>query len=276
MNQQYIIIYYSEKRIMQDRDDFQGSESDIGRKQEEVLFKSIRIFIALSIYIILQLIAVRIEYQINWIIIGLIFFLCDSVIWILSSKWLYQQQYPRIAKVFLAIAQNSTLGLLPIFIILLCLQLDGIINQNPILIILPLFVWKILLLSFLIFIIPGLCDDNYGSKKWVAVIIIYYVSIIYTEIAALIQLQQHFDWFWVVSLLLFAIFYNIVTLITDCATSIIWPCTILVCFIYCLTQLTIILNQINNDQQPSKSIQYLTVMPILIISLINLIKQIIV
>ncbi|CAD8089375.1 unnamed protein product [Paramecium sonneborni] len=261
---------------MQDRDELQGSESEIGRKQEEILFKCIRICIALSIYIILQFLAIRIEYQIKWIIIGLIFFICDTIIWILTSKWLYQQQYPRIAKVFLAIAQNSTLGLLPIFIILLCLQLDGIINQNPILIVLPLFVWKILLLSFLIFIIPGLCDDNYGSKKWVVVIIIYYVCVIYTEITALIQLQQHFNWFWVTSLLLFALFYNIITLITDCTFTGIWPCFILVCFIYCLTQLTIILNDINSDQQPSKSRQYQAIIPILIISLANLIKQIIV
>ncbi|CAD8068474.1 unnamed protein product [Paramecium sonneborni] len=261
---------------MLDRDELQGSESEIGKGQEEMLFKCIRIFIALSFYIILQLIAFRIEYQIKWIIIGVIFFLCNSIVWILSSKWLYQQQYPRIAKVFLAIAQNSTLGLLPIFIILLCLQLDGIINQNPILIVLPLFVWKIFLLSFLVFIIPGLCDDNYGSKKWVVVIIIYYVTIIYTEITALIQLQQHFNWFWVTSLLLFAISYNIITLITDCTSTVIWPCIILVCFIYCLTQLTIILNDINSDQQPSKSIQYQAVIPILIISLTNLIKQIIV
>ena len=108
-------------------------------------------------------------------------------------------------------------------------------KANPILIALPLFAWKIFLLSFLIFIIPGLCDDNYGSKKWVVVLILYYVAFIYTEVTTLVQLQYSFNWFWVTSLLLFAMAYNMVVLISDCTATITWPCIVLVVLIFCLT-----------------------------------------
>ncbi|CAD8090330.1 unnamed protein product [Paramecium sonneborni] len=256
------------------RDEFQGSESEIVQRSDQMQFKCIRISIAFSIYLILQMLALRIEYQIQWIYIAIVFIICDTIIWILSSIWLFSQQYPRIAKVFLGIAQHSTFGLLPIFILLICLQLDNYINQNSILIAFPLFVWEILLLSFLIFIIPGLCDDNHGSKKWVAVIILYYIAIIYTEIATLILLQFHFNWFWVTSLLLFTLLYNIIILITDCTITVIWPCIILAICIFCLNQLTFVLNDLNKDQ--NKQMQYLAIIPLCVISFINFIKQIIV
>ncbi|CAD8081552.1 unnamed protein product [Paramecium primaurelia] len=255
------------------RDEYQGSESEIVRRSDEMQFKCIRISIAFSIYLILQMLALKIEYQIQWIYIAIIFIICDTIIWILTTIWLSQQQYPRIAKVFLGIAQHSTFGLLPIFVLLICLQLDEIINQNSILIAFPLFAWEIMLLSFLIFIIPGLCDDNQGSKKWVAVVILYYIAIIYTEVATLIQLQFNFNWFWVTSLLIFTLFYNIIVLITDCNITVIWPCIILVICIFSLTQMTLVLNDPNKDQ--NKQMQYLAIIPICVISIINFIKQII-
>ncbi|CAK94906.1 unnamed protein product (macronuclear) [Paramecium tetraurelia] len=256
------------------RDEFQGSESEITRRSDEKQFKCIRISIAFSIYLIFQMLALRIEYQIQWTYIAIVFIICDTFIWILTTIWLFQQQYPRIAKVFLGIAQHSTFGLLPVFALLLCLQLDSIINQNSILVAFPLFTWEILLLSFLIFIIPGLSDDTQGSKKWVAVVILYYIAIIYTEIATLIQLQFHFNWFWVTSLLIFTFFYHIIILITDYTITVIWQCTILATCIFCLFEFTYILNDVSKEQ--NKQMQYLAIIPMCVISIINFIKQIIV
>ncbi|CAD8129344.1 unnamed protein product [Paramecium sonneborni] len=128
--------------------------------------------------------------------------------------------------VFLGIAQHSTFELLPIFILLICLQLDKIIDQTYILIVFPFLVRELMLLSFLIFITPELFDDNY-------------------EIVTLALKQLNFNWFQVINLLLFTVFYNIIILITDCITTVIWLCIILVRCVFCLSQLILLLNDLN-------------------------------
>lgn len=130
----------------------------------------------------------------KWIFIGIVFLVSSIIVWILSILWLCKQyiffiakqNYPRLAELVLSLSINSTLGLFQLFTLLLCLCLDGMINPHPVLIVLPLIAWIVVILAFIIFIIPGFNDDESGSKKWIPVLILYYISVLYSEVGSLL------------------------------------------------------------------------------------------
>jgi uncharacterized membrane protein len=70
------------------RDELQGSESEIEKRPDELLFKSLRIIIVASVCLLLTLLTIRIEYPMKWIFFGIIFCLSDTLVWIVSGVWL--------------------------------------------------------------------------------------------------------------------------------------------------------------------------------------------
>lgn len=128
------------------------------------------------------------------------------------------------------------------------------------------------MLSFLVFIIPGLQDTETGSTKWAWVHITYYLASLLTQIAVVILLSTttQYTWFLATGFLLSALTFNLMVLLTTCKLSTLWPCIVLLSLINAVVMLTVILDQ----PQPATKVQlYALMVPLLAVSLVHTIKS---
>ncbi|KAM3127847.1 hypothetical protein pb186bvf_020037 [Paramecium bursaria] len=122
------------------------------------LFRMIWKTVALTQLIMCLTLMLKIDFRISWIFCSVLFLLCNIAVVLIGNLWIHSYQtfqIYRIAKIAFLIQVNSTF-LLNLSAILLCARLDQLIDIHIVIILLPIIIWLMILILFLIFLQPGL------------------------------------------------------------------------------------------------------------------------